>query len=56
MRMHRGVYVGHHERTSAALMLIPNGLERCAGITRLPAANRYNDEFLKTYKDLPVGR
>ncbi len=53
MRMHRGVYVGHHERTGAALMLTPQGLERGAGITRLPEADRYNDEILKTCRGLP---
>ncbi len=34
-------------------MLSPNGLERGTGIARLPEADRYNDEFLKTRKGLP---
>lgn len=53
MRMHRGVYVGHHERTGAVLLLTPSGLARGAGITRLPEGDRFNNDFLEKCKGLP---
>ena len=52
-RMNKGVYVGHHERTGAALLLTPEGMRRGSGLTRLPVEDRFNDEFLRSCKGLP---
>ena len=45
-RMTRGVYIGHHERTGAVLLLTPEGVRRGTGITQLPADQKFNSEFL----------
>ena len=53
MRMKKGIYVGHHERTGATLLLTPEGMRRGTGLTRLPIAERFDDKFLEECKGLP---
>ena len=53
MRMRKGIYVGHHERTGATLLLTPEGMVRGTGIVRLPLAERFDDKFLEECKGLP---
>ena len=53
MRMERGVYIGHHERTGATLLLTPEGVARGTGVTQLPADKKFDHEFLAQCKGLP---
>ena len=52
-RMKEGTYVGHHERSGAALFLTPSGLQRGVGIHRLPESTRWDVAFVKQCKGLP---
>ena len=52
-RTHRGVYVGHHERTGAALFLTPEGVMRGTRIVRMTDEHRWNLEFMATCVGLP---
>ena len=53
MKMRRGVYVGHHERTGATLLLTPEGVARGVGITKVPVEDRWDYDFLTSCKGLP---
>ena len=53
MRMERGVYIGHHERTGATLLLTPDGVARGTGVTQLPADQKWDRAFQSTCKGLP---
>ena len=52
-RMTRGVYLGHHERAGATLLLTPDGVRRGIGITQLPADQKFDSAFLASCKGLP---
>ena len=52
-RMARGVYIGHHERTGATLLLTPEGVSRGTGVVQLPSDQKWDPEFLATCKGLP---
>ena len=52
-RMIQGVYVGHHERTGATLLLTPEGVRRGIRVQRLPETDRWNMDFIKTCRGCP---
>ena len=52
-RMTKGVYIGHHERTGATLLLTPEGVRRGVGIVQLPSDQKFDPAFLATCKGLP---
>ena len=51
--MERGAYVGHHERSGAALFLTPSGMKRGTRISRMTEADRWDHAFLSTCRGLP---
>ena len=53
MKMKHGIYVGQHERTSAHLLMTPEGVMRGVGLHRLPKEERWDITFLKQCKGLP---
>ena len=50
---YRGLCIGHHERTGAALFLTPDGAMRGTRVIRLPEALRWDTDFLQTCTGLP---
>eukprot|EP00975_Prorocentrum_lima_P049983 10467204-Prorocentrum_lima.AAC.1 len=56
--MCQGVYVGHHERSGAALFLIltPTGLSRGTGMHKLPVERRWGGAYLACCTGLPWER
>ena len=52
-RMKKGIFVGHHDRTGAVMMLTPDGLRRGIGLTRAPPSQRFDAEFMDTCRGLP---
>lgn len=51
--MKKGIYVGHHGRTGAALFLTPDGMMRGTFLTRLPVQERLSNDFLDVCKGVP---
>lgn len=54
--MQKGIFVGHHERTGAILLMTPKGLERGVGLHQLPETARWDMAFLKECKGATVDR
>ena len=52
-RMLRGVYVGHHERSSAAIFLTPEGVKRGTRIARILEHKRWDPVFRATCIGVP---
>ena len=46
--MLRGVYVGHHERSGAAIFLTPDGVKRRTKIARMLEHERWDRVFSAT--------
>ena len=53
VRMQRGIFVGQHERSGAALMLTPTGVGRGVRLARVVAEDRWDATFVKTCRGLP---
>ena len=52
-RMLRGIFVGQHERSGAALMLTPTGVARGVRLARVVEDERWSATFVKTCRGLP---
>ena len=52
-RMLRGVYVGHHERSGAAIFLTPDGVKRGTRIARMLEHERWDRVFSATCVGVP---
>ena len=52
-RLLRGVYVGHHERSGAAIFLTPDGVKRGARIARMMEHERWDRVFTATCVGVP---
>ena len=52
-RMQRGVYVGHHERSGAAIFLTPDGVKRGTRIARMMEHERWDRVFSATCVGVP---
>ena len=52
-RMLRGVYVGHHERSGAAIFLTPDGVKRRTRIARMSEHERWDTVFSATCIGIP---
>ena len=55
-RMLRGVYVGHHERASAAIFLTPGGVKRGTRIARMLEHERWDRVFSATWQLQTFGK
>eukprot|EP00975_Prorocentrum_lima_P063151 12889794-Prorocentrum_lima.AAC.1 len=51
--MCQGVYVGHHERSVAALFLTPTGLSRGTGMHKLRVERWWDGAYLSCCDGLP---
>ena len=51
----RGVYVGHHERSGAAVFLTPDGVKRGTRIARMMEHERWDRVFGATCVGVPLG-
>ena len=51
-RMLRGVFVGHHERSGAAIFLTPDGVKRGTRIARILEHERWDRVFSATQRNL----
>ena len=49
----RGVYVGHHERSGAAIFLTPDGVKRGTRIARMMEHERWDRVFSATCVGVP---
>ena len=52
-RLLRGVYVGHHERSGAAIFLTPDGVKRGMRIARMMEHERWDRVFSATCVGVP---
>ena len=52
-RLLRGVYVGHHERSGAAIFLTPDGVKRGTRIARMMEHERWDRVFSATCVGVP---
>ena len=52
-RLLRGVYVGHHERSGAAIFLTPDGVKRGTRIARMTEHERWDRVFSATCVGVP---
>ena len=52
-RLLRGVYVGHHERSGAAMFLTPDGVKRGTRIARMMEHERWERVFSATCVGVP---
>ena len=52
-RMLRGVLVGHHERSGAAIFLTPHGVKRGTRIARMLEHERWDRVFIETCGGVP---
>ena len=53
LRLLRGVFVGHHERSGAAISLTPDGVKRETGIARMLEHERWDRVFSATCIGVP---
>ena len=51
-RLLRAVYVGHHERSGAAIFLTPDGVKRGTRIARMMEHERWDRVFSATWSSL----
>lgn len=55
VNMRKGLFVGHHARSAAGLVLASSGLQRGTSIHRLPEHLIWDNAFVETCKGLPFG-